>query len=414
MINVTRRQFLLGSLAASMSLALTTPAAAAVPRVVVVGGGFAGATAAKYLKLWGSTNVEVILVEPNASYISPILSNLVVTGQMSLSSLTFSYTQLLSYGITHEQDSVKTIDKTGKIVYLESGKQLTYDRLILAPGMELEAITGLDNSLVPHAWKAGPQTTLLQQQLSAMNAGDTFVMTIPKAPYRCPPGPYERACVVADYLARNKPGSKVIVLDANANIIVEETTFSAQFASYGITYVPNSTVTSVDSTAKTVTVDQTGTPKIYSAKVLNVIPNQTAGQIIIDSGLANDASGKWAMVNPLSYESTAAANIHVIGDSQATNQPKAGHIANSEAKVCALAVLQLLSGGQPYNQPVTNSACYSPLSSTTATWLSGVYRYNATTQTMDLQVLKSAPTPSTSYFSEMKDWAGNLFADTFK
>ncbi|BBP43365.1 NAD(P)/FAD-dependent oxidoreductase [Thiosulfativibrio zosterae] len=414
MINLNRRQFLLGSLAASISLALTKPAVAATPRVVVVGGGFAGATAAKYLKLWGANNVEVILVEPNASYISPILSNLVVTGQMSLSSLTFSYTQLLSYGITHEQDSVKTIDKTGKILYLESGKQLTYDRLILAPGMELEAITGLDNNLVPHAWKAGPQTTLLQEQLSAMNAGDTFVMTIPKAPYRCPPGPYERACVVADYLARNKPGSKVIVLDANANIIVEETTFSAQFANYGITYVPNSTVTSVDSTAKSVTVDQNGTPKTYMAKVLNVIPNQTAGQIILDSGLANDSSGKWAMVNPLSYESTAAANIHVIGDSQATSQPKAGHIANSEAKVCALAVLQLLAGGQPYSQPVTNSACYSPLSSTTATWLSGVYRYNATTQTMDLQVVKSAPTPSTQYFSEMRDWAGNLFADTFK
>ena len=267
MTNLNRRQFLLGSLAASMSLALAKPSVAATPRVVVVGGGFAGATAAKYLKLWGANTVEVILVEPNANYISPILSNLVVTGQMSLSSLTFNYSQLISYGITHEQDTVKTIDKTGKILYLESGKQLTYDRLILAPGMELEAIPGLDRNQVPHAWKAGPQTTLLQEQLSAMNAGDTFVMTIPKAPYRCPPGPYERACVVADYLARNKPGSKVIVLDANANIIVEEATFSAQFASYGITYVPNSKVTSVDSSAKSVTVDQNGTPKTYSAIV---------------------------------------------------------------------------------------------------------------------------------------------------
>ncbi len=204
-------------------------------------------------------------------------------------------------------------------------------------------------TIVPHAWKAGEQTNLLKAQIDAMVDGDTFTMTIPAAPYRCPPGPYERACVVADYLKNTERSNCIVrVLDANANITVEADTFGAKFTEYGVEYNPSTTVTAVDDTTKTLTYTENGESKTLSSRVLNVIPNQKAAPIIFTAGVN---SGKWAPINPLSYESVLTSGIYIIGDSQGTGQPKAGHIGNSEAKVCADAILRTLNGVALYVSP---------------------------------------------------------------
>ena len=415
MNKLSRRGFLkaLGGAAAMASFPHFLSAATG-PRVVVVGGGFAGATAAKYLKHW-SPDLDVTLVEPNAIYKAPILSNLIVNGQVSMDKISFDYNALSQkYGVKVVHDWVEGIDAAANSVALRSGTQLVYDRLILAPGISFNKVDGLDTNKIPHAWTSGDQVEQLKQQLAAMPKGGTFVMTIPPAPYRCPPGPYERACLVADYLQRNNPTGKVVVLDANADILAEKEAFSNAF---DVTYANNLeyhtdvTLESVDSDRKIAITDAGN----FQADVLNVIPAQSAGDIITSSGLANDASGRWASVNPLSYESTTIANIHVIGDSQATNQPKAGHIANAEAKVCADAVIRLLGGNQPYASPMTNSACYSPISTTTASWATVVYRYNSSTKLMEPVPGSSgaASIASREAYQDMFDWSDNLFADTF-
>lgn len=389
-------------------------AASPRPHVVVVGGGFAGATAAKYLRHWSSA-VDVTLVEPNANYASPILSNLILNGQRQLNQLTFNYGTLSSkYGVKVVQDKVTAIDSNNRKLTLGGGSQLTYDRLILAPGIDFMPVTGLDSSKIPHAWQSGAQVQLLRQQLVAMPAGGTFVMSIPAAPYRCPPGPYERACVVADYLKRNKPGSRVIVLDANPDIIAERETFNHAFTvTYRdiVEYIPNADVQAVDSAQR---IAMTGFGD-YQGDVMNIIPPHQAGSIVHNAGLANDPSGRWAGVNPLSYESTAVDNIHIIGDSQGTGQPKAGHIANSEAKVCADAILRLLAGSEPYAAPVTNSACYSPVSADTASWLTAVFSYDPASGSMKLVPgsFGASNGASNKNYRKMFDWSASLFGDTF-
>ncbi|BBP46918.1 cytochrome c [Thiosulfatimonas sediminis] len=395
------------------SLAMRTEAAT-IPHVIVVGGGFAGSTAAKYVKQWGGQGVEVTLIEPNSSYVSPILSNLVLNGQRTTAGLSFGYQAQQNRGVNMINSSVTAINKSAQTVTLANGQTLSYSRLVLAPGIDFDYVAGHDPSLVPHAWQAGTQTNLLKAQLDAMSSGQHFVMTIPAAPYRCPPGPYERACVVADALNNARGlGATVTVLDANPGITVEADSFGARFEMYGINYIPNAVVTAVDSTNRIVTYQENGVTKSIDADVLNVIPNQKAGKIIFDAGLN---SGNWAPVNPLSYESTLASNIHIIGDSQGTGQPKAGHIGNSEAKVCADAVLRLLNNLAPDPAPKTNSACYSPVSRTEATWLTALYEYNSTTRQMQLVAGNNYPyasAPSTRNYGDMFDWAGNLFNDTF-
>ncbi|WP_020396574.1 FAD-dependent oxidoreductase [Thiolinea disciformis] len=417
MPTLSRRQFLqtLG-LGAGLCVAPNLVRAATTRQhVIVVGGGFAGATAAKYLRLWSNNSIDVTLIEANANYYSPILSNLVLNGQRSLSQLAFSYTALSQqYGVRVIYSSVTQVDGNNHTVSLSNQQALSYDRLILAPGIEFLPITGLDSNIIPHAWKSGAQIQQLQQQLAALVAGGTVVMSIPPKPYRCPPGPYERACVIADFLKRNKPGAKLIVLDANASILVEPEIFGNAFNNtYAgiVQYIPNAPVQEVNSNTK-VAMTPMGE---FKGDVMNIIPPQRANSIIHSAGLANDATKQWAMVNPLSYESTAMAGIHVIGDAQATGQPKAGHIANSEAKVCADAILRLLTGAQPYSAPVTNSACYSPISSNTASWLTAVYAYDPNTKTMQSipAAFGASSAASTKNYSKMFDWSTNLFADTF-
>lgn len=390
-------------------------------KVVVIGGGMAGTTVAKFLRLWGGADVKVTLVEPNATYYSNIFSNMVITGERTLSQLAYTYATLKSkYGVVVQNQSVTIIDPGQKKVTLSNGVQLPYDRLVVAPGIEFDPlpITGTPTAIskVVHAWKAGQQTISLRNQVQSMTNKDTYILTIPLAPYRCPPGPYERACVVADYLKRVKGGGKVIVLDANANILAEPENFSHAFNvthKNVITYVPAAGLTSINADTHTV-VTTAGT---FRGRVINAIPTQKAGNLITQSGIGlnNAGNGKWAGVNVLSYESTAVPNIHVIGDSSSTTQPKAGHIANAEAKVCAAAIIQLLKGEAINQTPVTNSACFTPITNTTASSLSVVFKYDPGTGTMvpTGNGVTESDGASSEYYEDMLKWFNNLMADTF-
>ncbi len=411
----SRRDFmkLMGlSSVAAMAVVPTVASGGVIPHIVIVGGGFSGATCAKYLKMWGGSSIDVTIIEANPTYISPILSNLVLNGQKTTNSLSFSYSKLSSkYNINMIHSSVDSVDKTGKTLTLSNSKVVKYDKLVLAAGINFDKVNDYDVTKIPHAWQSRDGINELKSQIETIRDGDTFVMSIPASPYRCPPGPYERACVVADYLKNTKgySNSKVVVLDANPKIIVEEQTFTTVFANYGVDYRPSSVVTAVDDTTKTVTFTEGGATKTLSAKVLNVIPNQKAAPIVFKAGVT---SGNWAPINPLSYESIVASDIYIIGDSQATGQPKAGHIGNSEAKICADAILRKINSKALYTQPKTNSACYSPTSATQASWLTAVYKYDPTTQSM-VVASKDAGAPSTKNYKKMFLWSGNLFADTF-
>ena len=409
----SRRNFM--KFVGASSLFAVTPSMAnenTTPHIVVVGGGFSGATCAKYLKMWGGSSVDVTVIEANSTYVSPILSNLVLNGQKTISDLSFTYGDLSSkYSINMIHSTVESVDKINQNLTLANGHSVKYDKLVLAAGMDFIKVNDYDITKVPHAWKAGEQTNILKEQIDGMVDGDTFTMTIPAAPYRCPPGPYERACVVADYLKNVKgfTNCKVNVLDANANITIEADTFGAKFTEYGVEYKPSTTVTAVDDGTKTLTYTENGESKTLNSTVLNVIPNQKAAPIVFTAGVNN---GNWAPINPLSYESVMANGIYIIGDSQGTGQPKAGHIGNSEAKVCADAILRTLNGVALYASPKTNSACYSPTSRTEASWLTAVYKYDANSQSM-VFANKAAGAPTTSNYSKMFLWSGNLFSDTF-
>jgi len=387
-------------------------------RVVVIGGGMGGATVAKYLRLWGGSGVSVTLVERETAYTSNILSNLVLNGQRTISSLQYAYSNLASrYGIKVLKGEVMAIDPVGHSVALADGSKLPYDRLVIAPGVDFDTFAGLESptaqALVPHAWKAGPQTTQLRNMLLAMKPGEVFAMTIPAKPYRCPPGPYERACVVADWLKKNRPGSKVVILDANPGIIAEPLAFGNAFnvVHQGVVeYHAGVTINSIDATTMSLNTS-IGNLK---AKVINAIPPHKAGKVVVANGLAN-AGGRWAGVDVLTYQSTAAPGIHIIGDASATTQPKAGHIANQEAKVCADAIVRLLAGRSPDPSPITNSACYSPITADTASWLTAIFAYDPASGTM-LPVPGAsgeASARSTENYKEMTQWFNTLMEDSF-
>ncbi|RIX49502.1 MAG: pyridine nucleotide-disulfide oxidoreductase [Rhodocyclales bacterium GT-UBC] len=387
-------------------------------RVVVIGGGMGGASVAKYLRLWGGTGVSVTLVERDSAYTSNILSNLVLNGQRTITSLQYTYSNLASrYGIRLVKGEVSNIDPVGHNVSLADGTKLPYDRLVVAPGVDFDLYPGLETAAaqakVPHAWKAGVQTTQLRNMLVNMKAGQTFVLSIPAKPYRCPPGPYERACVVADWLKKNRPGSKVIVLDANPGIIAEPLAFANAFDVVHkgvIEYHPGVTINSIDATTMTLNTSLGN----LQANVINAIPPHRAGKVVASNGLAN-VGGRWAGVDVLTYQSTAAPGVHVIGDASATTQPKAGHIANQEAKICADAILRLLSGRSPDPSPITNSACYSPITSDTASWLTAIFAYDPVSGTMQPVpgAAGEAAGRSQDNYKEMIKWFNTLMEDSF-
>jgi sulfite dehydrogenase len=387
--------------------------------VVVVGAGFGGATAAKYIRMW-APDVEVTLVERNREFISCPLSNRVLAGQVELVDLTRGYGALSSkYGIDIVYDEVVGINPDRQEVTLASGDVLAYDRLIVSPGVDLlfDEIPGLGDAAarerVLHAWKAGPQTVALKRQLDAMSDGGVYALTIPKAPYRCPPGPYERACQVAWYFKTQKQKSKVLILDANDKVQSKEALFTKVWKEWYadiIEYRPNSVLLDVD--AKTLTAKLEF--EEIKADVLNVVPPQRAAKIAADAGLIT-ANSKWVGVDFLTYESVAKKNIHVLGDAilAAPAMPKSGHMANQHAKVAAAAVIALLRGEPPNPGPVINNTCYSFVSDRQAIHVASVHRYDPEKKTMMVAPgasgVSAAPSELEGTYAE--SWGKNIWAD---
>jgi sulfide dehydrogenase [flavocytochrome c] flavoprotein chain len=391
------------------------PPASPKARVIVLGGGMAGATAAKYLRLWGDA-IDVTLVDRTPIYTSCIMSSLVLTGQRTMASLAFNHDTLRTrYGVRTVYGEVVAVDPVACRGTLQGGTVLQADRLVLAPGIAFDDVPGLTQpDAMPHAWKAGPQTSLLASQLAAMPANGVAVLTIPAVPYRCPPGPYERACLIADWLRLKKPQAKLIVLDANPDFVTEKDNFSrAFFDLHGqvIEYRTNVVIDSVDPTSKTLFTN--GGP--VRGDVVNLIPRQRSPQLLADAGLLNATGGRFAAVDVLSYASTAAPHTHVIGDASATTQPKAGHIANQEAKVCADALSRTFAGGSPDPAPVTNSACFSTITMSKASWLHALFQYDSASASM--KAVPAATTASVGWngdhFEDMGTWFKALMADTF-
>lgn len=373
-----RRQFL--QLAGASGLTLLGGQAAfakASGHVVVIGGGFGGATAAKYLRKL-APGTQVTLIEPSKSYITCPGSNWVIGGMRKMGDITQSYNGLKKLGVKVVHDSVSVINPEKKELGLKGGKKLSYDRLIVSPGIDFkwDAIEGYNeaaSALCPHAWKAGPQTELLIKQLKAMPEDGTFVMAIPADPYRCPPGPYERASMVAHYCKQHKPKAKIVLLDAKANFSKEKLFKAGWSKLYGdmikwVGQTEDGKVLRVDPKTKTAYTEFGE----HKADVLNVIPPQQAGAIARDSDLADDKG--WCPVNPRTFESTKHAHIHVIGDSSiAAPMPKSGYSANSQGKVVAAAVAALMAGQEP-PEPAWINTCYSLIGPEYGISVAGIYK----------------------------------------
>ena len=420
-----RRQLVQGAGAAGvlgLVSGCASRAGAAAPRVVVVGGGYGGATAAKYVRMWSEYGIDVTLVEPDAHFISCPLSNLVLGGSQTLADITRPYDGLTTqHGVRRLQDRVTHIDAERRRVRLAQGGELAYDRLILSPGVDFmaDSLPGMAKSgahgQVLHAWKAGAQTVALRRQLQAMPDGGVYALSIPLAPYRCPPGPYERACQVAHYFSQAKPRSKVLIFDANEDVTSKGALFKKAWAERYkniIEYRPSHRAVDVDAAARTLRFEFNDAVK---ADVLNVIPDMQAGGIAVQSGLAT-ANRRWCEVDFLTFESTAAKNIHVLGDAIqiAPAMPKSGHMANQHGKTCAAAVVALLTGRPPNPEPIYNNVCYSFVSAADAVHVASVHRYDAAQKTM-LPVpgaggLSSAASEREGQYAMA--WARNIWADT--
>jgi len=384
---MSRRQLLGAGLALSgLSLTgcATTSSGPSLGRVVVVGGGFGGATAARYLKMWGG-NIQVTLVERNPQFISCPISNLVLGGHKQMADITRGYEGLKAMGVQVVQGEVTAIDAAAKKVKLAGGSDLPYDRLIVAPGIDfnMDAIGGLKASMdagrVLHSWKAGPQTVALRKQIESMPDGGVFAMSIPKAPYRCPPGPYERACMVASYLKTAKPKSKVLILDANPDIQSKKALFLKAWDQHYkgmIEYRPNAELREVDGTVAKLEFED------VKADVLNVIPPQRAGDLAVSAGLVN-INKAWVGVDWLTMESTVLPGVHVLGDATfpAPTMPKSGHMANQHAKVAAAAIIQLLKGEAVNATPVVMNTCYSFVTAKDVVHVASVHLYVAKDKT---------------------------------
>jgi sulfide dehydrogenase [flavocytochrome c] flavoprotein subunit len=372
----------LGGMAASGVLAAlgvrsVRAASKASPRVVVIGGGFAGASCARLIKS-EDPDISVTLIEPNTTYIACPFSNCVIAGLRQLDQQTFGYDRLRAHGVEVVHSSVTAVDAKQRSVRLADGKRLAYDRLVMAPGVDLrfDAIPGYTAAaahVMPHAWKAGEQTLLLRRQLEAMKDGGVVVMSAPANPFRCPPGPYERASLIAHYLKTHKPRSKLILLDAK-DAFSKQTLFEEawqQLYPGMIEWVSLSfggQVIRVEPDTRTL-VTEFGR---HQADVANVIPPQRAGAVAAIAGVA-DQTG-WCPVDPVTFESTLQPGIHVLGDAIiAGGMPKSAFAANSQARVCATAVVDLLRERTPASPKLINT-CYSLVAPDYGISIAGVYQ----------------------------------------
>jgi NADPH-dependent 2,4-dienoyl-CoA reductase/sulfur reductase-like enzyme len=420
---IKRRSFIKSAIAVTASAAMPLSACvhtskSSPQRVVIIGGGFAGATAAKYLRLWGP-HIEVILIERNAQFISCPQSNLVLSGARTLPDLTLSYDGLEQLGVQLVHAEVSAIDVEKRSVSLSDETEITYDRLVIAPGVdfiydELPALASdYAQQRVPHAWKAGPQTERLKQQIVSMRQGGQIIMTIPQGPFRCPPGPYERACQIANYLKNNNPTAKLLVVDANADVISKKNLFKSAWQKYYadvIEYMPNNRLEAVSLESLEIETEF----EHYQADVLNVIPPQKAGKVAAMAGVIN-VDNRWCEVDFLTYESKVHANVHVIGDAIAAKLPKSGHMANAHAKVCAAAIIDLFANQEPEQEPVINNTCYSFVDQQQAMHVAAVYRYDKQTGLM-----KAMPGGGLSDYESLKEgkyaaaWAENIWQDSLR
>jgi sulfide dehydrogenase [flavocytochrome c] flavoprotein subunit len=421
-----RRRTVLQGLAGGATLsAIGSRAAAATTRarVVVIGGGFGGATAAKYIRLLSDSSIDVTLIEPSRAFVSCPVSNHVIGGKLRIADITLSYDDLRAgYGISIVHDTAAAIDLAKKTVRLAGGDEVRYDKLLVSPGAGLmfNEIEGLDaaraDGRILQAWKAGAETEALRRQLVAMPDGGTFAIAIPEAPYRCPPGPYERACVVAAYLKGNKPRSKVLVLDANPDVVSKPALFKKAWADlYAgmVEYRPQCKATAVDARTMTIRFEVADDVK---ADVLNVLPPMRAGDVLVNAGLVGSGA-RWAPVNYRTFASTIAPDVHVVGDSiqPAPAMPKSAHMANGHAKIAAAAIVAELSGVEVDPLPMLTNTCYSFVSETEAMHVSSVHRYVEAEKTFQI-VMGSGGVSAMRSEAEAtyaRGWARNIWADTF-
>jgi NADPH-dependent 2,4-dienoyl-CoA reductase/sulfur reductase-like enzyme len=414
-----RRRFLkLGGAAAALTAAGCATTGGAKARVVVIGGGFGGATAAKYVRLWGPS-IEVVMVERETDFVSCPMSNLVYGGSRTMADITYGYSGLRRYGVQVVHDEASAVDTTARAVKLARGGELKYDRLIVSPGIDFhyDQIAGYEAAMrdgrVLHAWKAGPQTVALQRQLAEMRDGGVYVLAVPLAPYRCPPGPYERASQVANYFKKHKPRAKVLIVDANPDVSSKGKLFKQAWADLYpgmIEFRGNSKAVGVD--------PRTGTVKTeveeVKGDVLNVVPPQRAGDIAVKAGLIT-ANNRWCGVDWRTTESTAVKGVHVLGDAtlSAPGMPKSGSMANQQAKVCAAAIVAMVNGREPGADPRIVNTCYSYVSDNEVIHVASVHELDASRKTF-VAIKGAGGVSSARNALEGKyawSWAQNIWAD---
>lgn len=388
MAQISRRNFLkMGAGLGSLSLlGLPSLSFGAAAKVVVIGGGSGGATAARYIKRY-DPSVEVTLIERNETYYTCYMSNEVLAGERTMEQISFGYDGLRKAGVNVVIDEVTKVDPAAKKVTTSKG-EFAYDRLIVSPGTDLkwDAIEGYTEEAskdIPHAWKAGEQTKILRAQLEAMADGGVVVITAPANPFRCPPGPYERASLIAQYLKEKKPKSKLIILDAKPNFAKQDLFMQGWEKLYGYKtdnsliswkgLEDQANVTKVDAATRTVTTEFGDTVK---ADVLNIIPAQKAGKLAFDIGLTSEAG--WCPVDFKTFESTLHKDVYVIGDACiAGAMPKSGYSANSQGKTAAAAVVASL---RSIELPETShiNTCYSLVGKNYGISVAGVYQVGKT------------------------------------
>jgi sulfide dehydrogenase [flavocytochrome c] flavoprotein chain len=414
-----RRDFLragVTSLAAVASGCAALVHGPAKARVVVIGGGYGGATAARYARML-DPSIEVVLVEPNEAFVSCPLSNMVLGGFRTMADITVPYGGLAGRGVRVVRDFATAVDMEKRQVRLARGDPVAFDRVILSPGVdfiwsELPAMAGADaQARVLHAWKAGPQTAQLRRQLEAMPDGGVFAISIPEAPFRCPPGPYERACQVAAYFKAQKPRSKVLILDANDDVLSKGALFKRAWADLYpgmIEYRPNSKAIDVDVRANAVKLEF-GDVK---ADVLNVLPPMRAAAIAEPFVTVNR---RWCEVDWISNESKAAPGAHILGDAlqAAPAMPKSGSMANGHGKNCAAAVVALLANEPPNASPTLVNTCYSMVSDRLAVHVASVHKYDARERTMKAVPGAGGVSPAMNELEGRyaMNWARNIWAD---
>ncbi len=414
-----RRDFLKLTGATAALAAAGCAATAPKARVVVLGGGFGGATAAKYIRMWDPA-IEVVMVERANIFTSCPISNLVLGGSKTMEDIRHSYDGLRRHGVQIVFDEATGVDPGKRAVKLERGGDLSYDRLIVAPGIDFmyEQIAGYEDAMktnrVLHAWKAGAQTIALRKQLMQLKDGGVCVISVPLAPYRCPPGPYERASQVASYFKKAKPRSKVLILDANPDVTSKGPLFKKAWADLYpgmIEFRGNAKAIGIDAKSGVVKLEV----EDVKGDVLNVVPPQRAGDIAVKAGLITH-NNRWCAVDWRTCESTAVKGVHVLGDAtlSAPAMPKSGSMANQQGKLCAAAVIALLDGRAPNPEPKIVNTCYSYVSDDEAVHVASVHTWNEKDKTL-------TTVPGSGGVSSARNaleggyawaWAVNIWQDT--